>query len=248
MLLLRCPKYNVVRHTLRRYSGARQKRAIINEDDLSNAFISYRPDARYTQPDQQSLKDALGKEFFEYESTRNSDMMTLAVKDNICTLDFPTTCASHALEGFQSPYEATVVSILKQDGYRVVGKTNMDEFGMGSHSTHSHCGAVVQRHAGKDGNIVEYSAGGSSGGSALAVAQGKCKVALGTDTGGSVRLPAAYCGVVGFKPSYGCISRWGVIDYANSFDTVGFLASTVSQVTDSFSEHTFLCPGCSSCH
>lgn len=158
----------------------------------------------------------------------------LAVKDNIAThpSDGPTTCASAILAGHNSPYEATIVTQLKQRGARVVGKTNMDEFGMGGHSVHSAHGAVAQEvpHPDKPGETVLLSAGGSSGGSALAVAKGLADVALGTDTGGSVRLPAAYCGVVGFKPSYGLLSRYGVVPYANSLDTVGLLARSVGEI------------------
>jgi aspartyl-tRNA(Asn)/glutamyl-tRNA(Gln) amidotransferase subunit A len=146
----------------------------------------------------------------------------IAVKDNICTKDLKTTAASGMLRGFASPYDATVVRLLRDAGAVMVGKTNMDEFGMGSHSTHSDAGpAKMQRYAGE-----EASAGGSSGGSALAVASAQSWAALGTDTGGSVRLPAAYTGVTGFKPSYGLLSRWGVIAYANSLDTVGILAKS----------------------
>jgi len=107
----------------------------------------------------------------------------------------------------------------------VAGKTNLDEFGMGSHSTTSFFGPVRRRPP-----YEQYSAGGSSGGSAVAVATSQCHVSLGTDTGGSVRLPAAYTGVVGFKPSYGIVSRWGVVPYANSMDTVGILGLTVGSV------------------
>ena len=156
----------------------------------------------------------------------------VAVKDNIATNYSETTCASGILKDYVSPYEATVVRRLRSSpfdasetrtylefDYVVGGKTNMDEFGMGSHSTNSYFGPVTNR------NPWRYrSAGGSSGGSALAVASNVRDFALGTDTGGSVRLPAAYNGVVGFKPSYGRISRWGVIPYANSLDTVGILA------------------------
>ncbi|KAJ4406135.1 Trimeric GatFAB AmidoTransferase(AdT) complex subunit [Didymella pomorum] len=151
----------------------------------------------------------------------------IAVKDNICTADLRTTASSGLLKEYTSPYNATVVELLLDEGAMVCGKTNMDEFGMGSHSTHSHAGAVrMQRHAAEE----DMSAGGSSGGSALAVATAQCWAALGTDTGGSVRLPAAYSGVVGFKPSYGLLSRWGVIAYANSLDTVGILGKNVSDV------------------
>jgi aspartyl-tRNA(Asn)/glutamyl-tRNA(Gln) amidotransferase subunit A len=152
--------------------------------------------------------------------------MPIAVKDNICTKDFKTTAASGILKDFTSPYDATVVKLLQDEGALVVGKTNMDEFGMGSHSIHSHAGPVrMSRYLGE-----RSSAGGSSGGSALAVASAQCWAALGTDTGGSVRLPAAYTGVVGFKPSYGLLSRWGVIAYANSLDTVGILSNSARHV------------------
>ncbi len=152
----------------------------------------------------------------------------IAIKDNICTTDFDTTCASKILRNFVSPYDATVVSKLKDGGAVIIGKTNMDEFGMGSHSTHSDHGPVIQQKG------DQYSAGGSSGGSAVAVATGQCFAALGTDTGGSVRLPAAYTGVVGFKPSYGMVSRWGVVAYANSLDTVGVLANNCNTVKEVF--------------
>jgi aspartyl-tRNA(Asn)/glutamyl-tRNA(Gln) amidotransferase subunit A len=146
----------------------------------------------------------------------------IAIKDNICTKDLKTTAASGILKDFTSPYDATVVKLLRDAGAVMVGKTNMDEFGMGSHSTHSHAGPVkMQRYDGE-----EASAGGSSGGSALAVASAQSWAALGTDTGGSVRLPAAYTGVTGFKPSYGLLSRWGVIAYANSLDTVGIFTKS----------------------
>lgn len=133
-----------------------------------------------------------------------------------------------------------MVSQLRARGARLVGKTNLDEFGMGSHGVHSAFGAVAQgaerdqgqgRGQGQDGGSdLLLSAGGSSGGSAAAVAAGEADVALGTDTGGSVRLPAAYCGVVGFKPSYGMLSRFGVVPYANSLDTVGLLAREVAPI------------------
>jgi aspartyl-tRNA(Asn)/glutamyl-tRNA(Gln) amidotransferase subunit A len=115
----------------------------------------------------------------------------------------------------------------------VIGKTNMDEFGMGSHSTQSHRGAV------RNNTVpgLARSAGGSSGGSAMAVLNGQCRVALGTDTGGSVRLPAAYTALIGFKPSYGRLSRFGIIPYANSLDTVGMIGGNCEDIIRTFSEH-----------
>lgn len=122
---------------------------------------------------------------------------------------------------------------LEKAGAVIAGKTNLDEFGMGSHSVHSRFGPV--RNSRRDHSGEEVSAGGSSGGSAVAVAADQCYAALGTDTGGSVRLPAAYTGTLGFKPSYGLISRWGVVAYANSLDTVGILGKDISSVRDIFS-------------
>lgn len=146
-----------------------------------------------------------------------------AIKDNIATKDQPTTCASGILREYQSPFDATVVKELRNKNIISTGKTNLDEFGMGSHSTNSFFGPVHNKPP-----FEQFSAGGSSGGSAVAVAAELCDAALGTDTGGSVRLPAAYTGVVGFKPSYGLISRWGVVPYANSLDTVGILAKSAA--------------------
>ncbi|KND87805.1 Glutamyl-tRNA(Gln) amidotransferase subunit A, mitochondrial [Tolypocladium ophioglossoides CBS 100239] len=153
----------------------------------------------------------------------------LAVKDNIATADFPTQCASRILLGHASPFEATIVRQLRARGAEVVGKTNMDEFGMGSHSTNSIHGPVRNPLSEPDDAI---SAGGSSGGSAVAVMLGDADVALGTDTGGSIRLPASYTGAIGYRPSYGMLSRFGVFPYANSLDTVGLIAREVRPILD----------------
>lgn len=159
--------------------------------------------------------------------TSSSGTLTLkniAIKDNIVTKDLPTTAGSKIFAGYTSPFDATVIKLLRQHGAIISSKTNLDEFGMGSHSQNTYAGPVLSPFS---RNGVALSPGGSSGGSAVAVATGQCWAALGTDTGGSVRLPAAYTGVVGFKPSYGLLSRWGVIQYANSLDTVGVLAQSV---------------------
>ncbi|KAL3457646.1 amidase signature domain-containing protein [Aspergillus heterothallicus] len=160
------------------------------------------------------------------------DGRLIAIKDNICTRDLATTCASGSLETFISPYNATIVDELEKAGGIVAGKANLDEFGMGSHSVHSRFGPVQSPRHGV--GVGRLSAGGSSGGSAVAVATDQCYCAIGTDTGGSVRLPAAFTGIVGFKPSYGLVSRWGVVAYANSLDTVGILAKRTSIVKDVF--------------
>lgn len=154
---------------------------------------------------------------------------SVAVKDNIATLRGFTTGASRILRDHKSPFEAHVVQQLGMAKARLIGKTNLDEFGMGSHSVNSCYGRVKNRSP-----FEGHSAGGSSGGSAMAVATSAAKIGLGTDTGGSVRLPAAYTGTVGFKPSYGLISRWGVIPYANSLDTVGIIATKTATVFDAF--------------
>ncbi|SPO30988.1 related to glutamyl-tRNA(Gln) amidotransferase subunit A [Ustilago trichophora] len=161
---------------------------------------------------------------------------TAAIKSNICVRDTPTTCSSAMLEQFTSTFDAASVSLLRKAGADLRYITNCDEFGMGSTNTHSFHGAV-RNPAGSpptEGESwdmeVERVAGGSSGGSAAAVRAGLARFALGSDTGGSVRLPAAYCGVVGLKPSYGVVSRWGLVSYADSLDTVGVLANTVEDV------------------
>lgn len=147
---------------------------------------------------------------------------TFIVKDNITTTEEPTTCGSGMLKEYTSPFDATVVTLLKAAGLALVGKSNLDEFGMGSSTTFSVHGATVNPRF-EDVRI----AGGSSGGSAAAIAANLADFALGTDTGGSVREPASYCGIVGYKPTYGRISRYGVIAYAQGFDTVGILARDV---------------------
>eukprot|EP00035_Acanthoeca_spectabilis_P013568 m.252811 g.252811 ORF g.252811 m.252811 type:complete len:474 (-) comp15922_c0_seq4:340-1761(-) len=153
------------------------------------------------------------------------DGLLLTVKDNFCIENVPTSCGSKGLEGFVPPYTATVVQKLEALGMVTVAKTNLDEFGMGTFNLHSAAGPVLHPGAHEGGGARV--AGGSSGGAAAAVAAGCGDAALGSDTGGSVRLPAAYCGVVGWKPSYGRSSRYGLAAYASSFDTPGVLSTSV---------------------
>ena len=175
-----------------------------------NAFITFTPEQAMERAEalQKGLKDA------------NSPLygVPAAIKDNICTQGIKTSCASRILGDFKPPYEATASALLAGAGTVSVGKTNMDEFAMGSTTETSFYGPV------KNPWDLSRAPGGSSGGSAAAVAARSCWFALGSDTGGSIRQPASYCGVTGVKPTYGTVSRYGLIAYASSLDQIGPLA------------------------
>jgi len=186
----------------------------IREQEALNCFIEvFEEEAlqRAAWLDQQSQKGRLHG-------------VVVGIKDNICYKDHRASAGSQMLNNFTSLFSATAVERLLAEGAVIIGRQNCDEFGMGSTNEHSWYGPVLNP------NDTSRVAGGSSGGSAAAVAAGMCMVSLGSDTGGSVRLPAGYCGVIGYKPAYGRISRHGLIAYASSFDQIGILARHIPDV------------------
>ncbi|XP_049880697.1 glutamyl-tRNA(Gln) amidotransferase subunit A, mitochondrial [Pectinophora gossypiella] len=167
------------------------------------------------------------KRFYIDKNSKPLDGITIGVKDNFCTNNVRTTCASEMLRDFVPTYDATVYSRLRESGACLVGKTNLDEFAMGAGTIDSIFGPTRNPWGYKRNDNSWRIAGGSSGGSAVAVSSGACVAALGSDTGGSTRNPAALCGIVGLKPTYGLVSRYGLIPLVNSMDVPGILTRNI---------------------
>lgn len=186
-------------------------------DDKINSFITLCPELAKKQAEK-------AQDMIDRGIQRPLSGIPISVKDNICTKDIKTTCASLMLENFKPVYDASVVEKLKAEGFVMLGKTNMDEFAMGGSSSTSYFKPVHNPYD------LERVPGGSSGGAAAGVAAGFCAAALGSDTGGSVRQPAAFCGVTGLKPTYGAISRYGLIAFASSLDQIGIVALSAGDI------------------
>jgi aspartyl-tRNA(Asn)/glutamyl-tRNA(Gln) amidotransferase subunit A len=190
-------------------------RRIDEQEDTLNAYITITREAALELADLADRRLKMGK------PRSLIDGLPVSFKDNLCTQGIRTTCGSKILSNYIPPYTATAVQRVLNDGAVLIGKTNMDEFAMGSSTENSAFGPT------RNPKNLDYVPGGSSGGAAVAVAAGETVLAVGADTGGSIRQPASFCGVVGMKPTYGRVSRYGLVSYASSLDQVGPISRTV---------------------
>lgn len=189
-----------------------------------NAFIVETPEIALKQAEASDARRAKGEAGY-------LEGAPIGIKDLFCTTGVQTTAASKILEGFKPQYESTVTTKLFADGAVMLGKLNLDEFAMGSSNTTSGYGNVISPWKRNDGSNADLTPGGSSGGSAAAVSARLCLAATGTDTGGSIRQPAAFCGIAGIKPTYGRCSRWGIIAFASSLDQAGSFGRTLEDAS-----------------
>jgi len=209
---LAAKKFSAVELTQAHVTAIEQNRAL-------NAFITETPDKALAMAKASDERLARGEGGV-------LEGLPIAIKDLFCTKDILTTAASHILDGFKPPYESTITQKLWDAGANCLGKLNLDEFAMGSSNMTSHYGPVINPWT-KPGDNRQLVPGGSSGGSAASVAARLALAATGTDTGGSIRQPAGFCGIVGLKPTYGRCSRWGVVAFASSLDQAGPMTRTV---------------------
>lgn len=215
--------------SLRALSKALQKREI-SSTELTEHYLNRIDQAKHLNtfitidPEQALAAAGIADKILQKGNGKTLTGIPMAHKDIFCTKTMPTTCASKMLANFNAPYDATIVKRLEDDGAILIGKTNMDEFAMGSSNENSYFGLV------KNPWDVERVPGGSSGGSAAAVAADLVPFATGSDTGGSVRQPAAFCGISGLKPTYGLVSRFGMVAYASSLDQAGPMAHSAEDL------------------
>ena len=191
---------------------------INNIDTNINSIITKNYDSALIKAKQ------IDKKIKNNEKTGHLLGIPIGIKDNISVTGLKTTCASKILQDYISPYNATVIDRLEKEDALIIGKLNMDEFGMGTTSEFSFYGSVHNPWN------VEYVAGGSSGGSAAVVSSLQVPISLGSDTGGSIRCPSSFCSVVGMKPTYGTVSRYGLVSYSNSLEQIGPIARTITDI------------------